>query len=72
MTVMNHARTILVQLIMTFRQDLVKQIFSARIRRWERIVVPEERDVIANQAVMTIAARVDQDGTVTVPHKTAS
>ena len=69
--VMNHAWTALVQLIMTFRQDLIKQILGAFITHRERIFVPEKRDVVSNHALMTIAARVDQDGTVAVPQEAA-
>ena len=75
---MNHAGTSLVPLIMPLRHDLVKKIISAyvrrcfigaRIRRRERIILSQERDVIANHEFMTISSVVNQDGAVIVPHE---
>ena len=59
--VVNHAGTILILLILTLGQDLVKQFFGAHFRRRERIILSQERDVIANRTFMTISSVVDQD-----------
>ena len=75
---MNHVGTILVPLIMTFRHDPDKKVISARIRRCivgarirrrERIILSQERDVIANHTFMTISGVVYQDSAVIVPDK---
>ena len=67
--VINRAGTGLVSLIMTLGHALIKQIFSAHIRRRERIILSQERSVIANHAFMTISGVVDQDCAITVPHE---
>ena len=69
--VMNHARTVLVPFIMTLGHDLVKLSFSAHFRRWERITLSQERNIIANHTFMTISGVANQDGTIFVPHETA-
>ena len=75
---MNHAGTILVPLIMPLWHDLIKKIISAhvrhcfigaRIRRRERIILSQERDVIANHTFITISSVVNQDSAVVIEHK---
>ena len=69
--VMNHARTILVLFIMTFRHDLIKQFLSAHFRRWEGIILSQETNVIANPTFVTISGVVKQDGAIFVPQAAA-
>ena len=69
--IMNHTGTIFILLIGTLRHDFVKQIIRAHIRRRERIILSQKRNVIANLALVTVPGVVNQNCAVVVPSEAA-
>jgi hypothetical protein len=64
--VVEYSKTILVLVVKLFGHAFVKQFISADIRRKERIILPHQRNVIANQAFVTDVGMINHDGAVFV------